>query len=490
MTINLFPDQSELMDKARESMRRHKRVLIQASTGFGKTVLGSSMIAGSREKGHTSIFIVPRRELLKQTAKTFDEYNMPFSYVSAGYPMNRYSRTFLATTGTLCRRLDKISVPKVVFIDEAHYAGETNKRIADYFAKQGAWIIGLTATPEYPNGDGMGDCYSDMVCGPSTRWLMDNKRLSEYRLFAPSRPNLEGVKIVADDYAKGQLADRMEADGRLIGNAVKHYKDHAMGRLNIAYCTSRKHSEMVAESFRLAGVPAAHVDGDTPDDEMRRIIRAFANREIKVLTNADLLLFGFDLSAASGENVTVESMSDLRPTKSTTLQRQKWGRVLRYKTYPALIFDHGGNTIMQNGEPNHGFPDDDIPWILDAKNHTDAGGSRADPVKQCNGGFIDESRTGEKIKGCFFAHRPAPRCPNCGAWYAVDSRMVEEVGGDLQEISRPALPPPTPEEAQRISDDITRLTKHAIDSGVPRARAAQWARGKIMQQRMKAHANG
>lgn len=431
--IHLHPDQQKLRDQIRAAMARTKRVLVQAETGSGKTVMGASMIAGSRQKGNTSIFMVPRRELLKQTAKTLREYDLPFSYISSGHQMNPYAKTFLATTGTLMCRLDKIPIPKVFFIDEAHFAGETNKRVADYFSAKGAWVIGLTATPEYPDGDGMGDCYEEMVCGPDLPWLIENKRLSDYRLFAPSRPDLSGVDIVAGDYAKGQLAGRMEADAILIGDAVKHYREHAMGRLAIGYCTSRKHSQIVAQQFRNNGIPAAHVDGDTPDDEMLRILKAYARREILVLTNADLLLFGFDLSAAVGMPVSVECMIDLRPTLSRTLQRQKNGRVLRYKDYPAIILDHGGNAMK------HGLPCDKIEWTLEKKLKKKRGADdeeRALPVKQCAGGHKDGPDIGEKMPPCYFTHHPAPRCPNCGAYYSIESRMVEQVEGELVEIKR------------------------------------------------------
>jgi superfamily II DNA or RNA helicase len=480
LMVNLFADQAAVRDDIKTAMRKNRRILVQAETGFGKTVLGASMIAGSREKQNTSLFMVPRRELLKQTAKTFHEYNLPFSYISAGHQMNPYSKTFLATTGTLMRRLDKIPVPKVVFIDEAHYAGETNKKVADYFEAKGAWIVGLTATPEYPDGDGMGDCYDHMVCGPTMRWLIDNKRLSDYRLFAPSAPNLEGLKVVGGDYEKGKLADRMEHDSILIGDAAKHYREHAMGRLAIAYCTSRKHSELVAQRFRNAGIPAAHVDGETPDDEMIRILRAFAKREILVLCNADLLLFGFDLSAATGMNVTVECMIDLRPTLSRTLQRQKNGRTLRYKDYPAIILDHGGNAMK------HGMPCDEIPWTLAAKMKKPRGeaGEKTSAVKQCGGGHKDGVGLGEKMKACHFTHPPAPRCPNCGCWYEVDSRMVTQVDGELVEVSR-IKAAMSPHETEKMQEALDRITENAIAGGIPRHKAQAFAAKKVSEMLIK-----
>lgn len=476
----LFDDQTKLVDDARSALRRSRRILIQAETGSGKTQMATAMIASSRAKDKTSMFIVPRRELLKQTAKTFAAAGIPFGYIASGHAMNPYAKTLLATTGTLIKRLDKFK-PHVVFIDEAHFAGETNKKIADFYHAAGAFTIGLTATPRYPNGDGMGDCYDSMVSGPSLRWLIENKRLSDYRLFAPSRPDLSAVKKVAGDYAKGQLADFMEHDKVLIGDAVKHYREHAVGRLAVAYCTSRKHSQMTAQAFRDAGIPAAHVDGDTPDNEMLRILRAYAQREILVLCNADLLLFGFDLAAAVGMPVTIECMIDLRPTMSLTLQRQKNGRVLRYKDYPAIILDHGGNINL------HGLPCDEIDWTLEAKQSRETrekDDERVSAVRQCSGGHRDGPDLGEKMKPCYFAHNPAPRCPNCGAWYSVQSRMVEQVDGELVEVSRESRAM-NPKEKENMRAALDRITMNAIAKGMPASKAAAFAAKKVTQQMAK-----
>lgn len=481
--ISLFPDQLRLIEGVRASMRRHKRVLMQAATGAGKTVMGAYMIKGARTKRARSIFMVPRRELLRQTAETFNEYDIPFSYVSAGHHTNPYAQTFLATTGSLANRMHKLEIPQVIFVDETHFGSEQLETIINYFAERGAWVIGLSATPKKTNGDGLDHLYDDMVCGESIAWLIENKRLSDYRLFSPSRPaHLEKIKSKNGEYVRSELSDMMEHDRMLIGDAVKHYKQHAMGRLNVAYTTSRKHNEMVAQEFRDQGISAMAVDGETPDDELKRIIRAFAKREIKTLCSCDLLTFGFDLKSSSGGiDVTIESMSDLAPTQSEIKQMQKWGRPMRYKDYPAMLFDHAGNAMRPNGQPHHGLPDDEREWKLEGSIKGSGDGERALPIKQCNGGFKTQERTGDKIKPCFFTHRPAPRCPNCGAWYEVESRIPDQIDVDLQEFQRQKREPPTAEDYEKMKETIKVLTERGIKKGMPKFAAEKWA----MQQAAK-----
>ena len=59
------------------------------------------------------------------------------------------------------------------------------------------------------SGKGLDDWFAAMECGPSVADLITSKRLSQYRLFAPSHPDLSGIATVAGDYAKGALAARM-----------------------------------------------------------------------------------------------------------------------------------------------------------------------------------------------------------------------------------------------------------------------------------------
>lgn len=456
-----FPDQFDLINGVRNSMRRNKSVLMQSATGTGKTVMASYMMQQAHAKGSRCIFVVPRRELLRQTAKTMDAYHIPYGCIAAGYTDNPFARIRLATSGTLARRLDTVKPPNILFVDETHYGGGDVDKIISWARAGGAWVIGLSATPWKMSGKGLCDWYDDMVQGPQIKWLIDNRRLSDYRLFAPNRPDLSGIKTTAGDYNKGQLDDMMTADRVLIGNAVKHYRDHAMGRLNVAFGTSVKHAEIIAQSFRDAGIPAAHVSGSMDDDEIARRVRAFARRELLVLSNCELLTFGFDLASAANMDVTVEAMSDLRPTKSLALQMQKWGRVLRMKDHPAMIFDHAGNSSPDL----HGLPDSDRDWTLGGRDKR-ANGQQTEPTRQCG--------------TCYFVHRPAPCCPNCGFVYPVTSRMVEEVDGELQEVSRDQERKAARQQ-QGMSKTLDDLIRHGKMKGM--RYPEKWA-ARVMTARM------
>lgn len=414
--ITLKEDQAELIERVADAMRAgHRSVLMQAATGSGKSYMASALLSRARAKQKRSWFMVPRRNLITQMHDTFINFGIDHSYIAAGKSLNPHAYAHICSTDTLRRRLKDLTPPHMAVVDETHYGGNGLDEIIKWLKENGSWIIGLSATPWLLSGEGLGKWYDKMISGPSIRWLIDNKRLSEYRPFAPSRIDLSRVKMANGEYSQRDLSSKMEQDSVLIGDAVKHYKEHAFGRLGIAYCTSIKHSEITAEILRANGVPAMHIDGTTPENERRQIIRAYANRELLYLTNCELLTFGFDLASQVGRDVTIECMSDLRPTKSLALQMQKWGRVLRMKDFPALIFDHANNF------KEHGLPCEERHWTLeDRVKQKGGGGARALPVKQCH--------------ECYFCHPPALECPSCGFVYPIESRELFEVDGELAEI--------------------------------------------------------
>lgn len=462
--ISLFPDQSQLVEDLRGAMRYSKYNLLQASTGSGKTVMSSYLVHASQTKGNRSWFIVPRKELLRQTHTTFDNFGISHSYIASGLDYSPYAKNYICSAPSLIKRLDGATAPHLAIFDEVHYGGESNDTIIQWLKANGSWIVGLSATPWRLSGQGLGRWFERMVEGPSIRWLIDNNRLSDYQMYAPNIPDLSGIKSRAGEFDKGELSGFMEAQDEIIGNAVEHYKEHAMGKLGITYCVSRKHSETMAQRYREAGVPAAHIDGETPDKERKRIILAYARRELLQLTNVQILTFGFDLSAQVGMDVTVETLHDLAPTKSLALQMQKWGRALRYKPFPALIFDHAGNFSR------HGFPCDNREWSLNDRTKTQRG-----PVER-----TIPTRTCQK---CYFVHKPTPSCPQCGYVYPVQYREIDEVAGTLQMVSR--YDPGNPQDAAKMQAAIDRMVQGAVKKGVPYDRAIKWAAKQVTQNMVR-----
>lgn len=117
--LKLRPDQEEALEAVRAHLRQGKRrVLLQAPTGFGKTVVASTMAKTAVEKGKRVWMLVHRRELVRQVSKAFTKCDIQHGIVSAGYPSNRFHAAQVCSIPTLVNRLDMYQAPDVIIFDE------------------------------------------------------------------------------------------------------------------------------------------------------------------------------------------------------------------------------------------------------------------------------------------------------------------------------------------------------------------------------------
>ncbi len=260
-----------------------------------------------------------------------------------------------------------------------------------------------------------------MVLGPPVAWLIANGYLSDYRAYAPAAPDLSGIHTLAGDYVKNEI-EKVMIGKAIIANCVEQYRARALGKRTIGFAVSVERSQLMAEDFNWAGVPAAHIDAMTPPHVRRQHILNFATGHLQVLWNCDLFSEGFDLSAIAERDVPVECVIQARPMKSLTMHLQQVGRALRRKPYPAIILDLCGNLARL------GLPDHPHEWSL------------AGRPKEKRGGKGDEAAPmTRKCQSCDVLFPILlPSCPHCGAaqqsWGG--GRKVDEVAGELREIDR------------------------------------------------------
>lgn len=460
MSLELFPDQSDLLEDARTCIRRGaKSVLIQLPTGGGKTVIAATMCRKVQASGRQAFFVVHRRELVKQAAATFREVGVDHGYCAAGFPMNRKAAIQVCSIQTLIRRVSHMPQPAVIFWDEAHHLAALSWGTV-YRAFPGAVSVGLSATPERLDGAGLAAYFEQMVCGPSTRELIEMGRLCDFRLFAPPPPNTQGLHTQAGDFVRAEAEALMDTPA-ITGDAVAHYSRYARGRRAVAFCVSIRHSQHVAEQFRAAGFKAAHLDGDTHLTERDSTIEAFSRGELEVLCNVDLFGEGFDLPA-------LECSILLRPTQSLAMYLQQVGRALR--VFPgkegAIILDHAGNSMR------HGRPDDDFAWTL-------AGRKRAKKA--------DDDEDSVKVKTCpkcFAAVLSFKAACACGhRFHTGDGREVEQRDGELVEVDAATL------RHQRLVEQGRATTEEdlvALGRSRGMKRPELWARHIIIARTEKA----
>jgi len=417
----LFEDQEEFVDQIRASLRAgHRAILGVASPAFGKTVVAGHIISEARKKSDsTAWFLVHRKNLLRQTSKSFWAAHIEHGLITSG----RRASTLpiqVGTIGSVYSRLGSLKPPSIMFVDEAHLArGNMFSSVIEWARESGTIVIGLTGTPIRLDGKALGDLFSDMVEARSTSWLIDQGRLSSYDMYStPQGPDLSEVKNSGGDYNKSQLADAMDSRA-IVGDAVIHWRKYAAGMRTVIYCVNVKHSKHTAELFNEAGISAVHVDADTTEAELKDACEGLADGKYKVICNCELVIEGFDLSAQIGRDITIECVVLLRPTQSLARYLQMIFRSLRRKPQAAIILDHAGCAMQ------HGLPDDDREWTLDGakKGKRKVGDDEADvKITQC--------------KTCHHIFRPTlTSCPRCGLEVpAAEVREIKVVEGELEKI--------------------------------------------------------
>lgn len=417
MGITLRDYQDCLVSSVGQAMRRVRRVLAVLPPGGGKTVIAAFIAQRFAERSQGVYFNCHRAELLQQTSLTFSNCGLAHGFIAAGRAMNANALTQVCSIDTLKNRLARIKEPRVVIWDECHHIGA-----AGWAAIMAAWPnayhIGLTGTPWRMDGTGLGKFFDEMVQGPTAAELIERGNLAPYRIFAPSAPDMAGVRKQMGDFARGETERRM-AKPKLTGDMIQHWRKLANGERTVGYAVSVAHSRHLAEEFKAAGIPAAHLDGDTPDNERRQLVRAFADGSVRVLFNVDLFGEGFDLAAIAQREVAIDAGILARPTNSLSLFLQQSMRPMRPapgKT--AIILDHAGNT------QRHGFPDDEREWTLEGSGKSKAANDNGPlPPATCENCFIQ-------------IRRPTPEfCPSCGKRMLADARQIEVAEGELKEVT-------------------------------------------------------
>ena len=116
--------QSSIIQAVREAYAKgHRKILIQLGTGAGKSVIFSKIIGSADEKKNETLFLVHRRELVKQASQHMDDEGVDHGIIMAGEIPNLVHHTQLASIQTLWGRAVKrarINLPRsdLLVVDE------------------------------------------------------------------------------------------------------------------------------------------------------------------------------------------------------------------------------------------------------------------------------------------------------------------------------------------------------------------------------------
>jgi len=424
MKRELRPHQSRAIEKLRQSLGAGKRrPVLQAPTGFGKTLVAAAVAEGALAKQKRVIFTVPALSLVDQTLKAFwDDGIRDVGVIQGSNAMTDWSRPMqIASVQTLLRH--PIPMADVVIIDECHRLFDFYGQWMDDPAWQNRPFIGLSATPWTR---GLGKYFDDLLIAATTQDLISEGYLAPFRVFAPSHPDLSHVRTVAGDYHEGDLSGVMN-DNVLVADIVDTWRQRAENRPTFCFAVDRPHAKHLQAKFTEAGVSTGYIDAYTPINERIEVKGRFHDGDIRVVCNVGCLTTGIDWD--------VRCIVLARPTKSEILFVQIIGRGLRTAEGKddCLILDHSDTHLRL------GFVTNIHHEVLD------------DGRPRARSKASDRIRLPKKCPKCTFLKAPGTRvCPACG--FKAEAVSNIEVGdGELVEITRGKQHEDVPSEDEKAT---------------------------------------
>jgi len=385
--------------------------LLCAATGFGKTHTAAEIIKSAIERGNDVWFLAHLREILDDTARRLAAADIPHGFIMAGMPRNPFKPVQIVSVQTAVRR-PVVKQPGLIIVDECHLAiADTYRQVLA--AAGNPPILGLTGTPCRLDGRGLGELFDTIIPTCSTGDLIAEGLLAPIRYYAPTKPDLSGIRSRAGDYALDQLAEAVDRPS-IIGDAVTHYRRYAHGRRAVAFCVNIAHAEHTAAAFTAAGYRAVAISGNSTRQERQDALTGLRQGTIDIVCNCALWVAGVDCPE-------IGCVILLRPTKSLTMYLQSVGRGLRtcVGKPDLIVLDHASCVFT------HGLPQEPREWSLDAK--PKRSGAQPPAATEC--------------PSCFACHAPAPVCPCCGHVYVRETvpQGPQQLDGQLVEVDEAAL---------------------------------------------------
>lgn len=438
--------QDRLVKEIRSALYFGKNPLAVAPTGAGKMVM---LAALAKQMRKPLLIVEHRKELVSQAVEKLRDIGEDPGVIAAsfvnpfkdqGWTPNPYADIRVGMVQTLARREISDWEPEILVVDECHLSQSTS-----YLKLRNRWPkamrVGLTATPERLDGKGFVPFFDALIHGPTIPDLVKLGYLSPVVMYTADVPDLSDVDIDSDgDYNSAQMETRLNTV-KLVGDIVQNWLRYAKGMPTVAFATSVKHSLGVRDAFLSIGVRAAHLDGNTPDNERESILKDLRTGKLTVVCNCGILIEGVDVP-------NIGCVVQAFGTQSVAKYLQSIGRGSRVASGKTrcIVLDHGGNYAI------HGAPDAVRVWTLDGKTPKIVV-KRKEDAPEGSFDWIDPMVRPASDRGAQQGEgRPIPS--------QVDGELAVAPGGWLPAVNKRARPP---------ENTYVEQNTHRISNGVVRA---------------------
>ena len=406
--ITLREYQQTLIESLRSSIiKGHKKVVLCAPTGAGKTIMFTYMIAEHIKKGGRALVFTHRNELLKQAGSSFEKFGLTPEFINAGSKPDLDKHLHVAMIETFDRRKDDLSLflqqKTLIIIDECHINNFTKS--FEHIGNDTV-VIGATATPYRKGSDipSLSEFYTYLVQDVDTPDLVRLGFLSTAESF--------GVKIRMDKMTKkGDDFDTAKyySEQKMYAGVVDNWRRLTPNKKTLLFASNVNSSIGVCQEFILNGIDARHIDAKTPAHKRTETLDWFENTGGAVLCNCGILTAGYDC-------LDIEVIVLYRATTSLPLFLQMVGRGSRITPTKSKF------TILDFGNNIHrlGFWENNRIWTLQKA----------------------EQRTNEKEDAGFIK-----MCKKCGAILPPSAKVCPYCGAEIKK------------EPEEIIAELSLLTK-------------------------------
>ena len=329
--------QKKIIDNFPSIINEHRRFILKAPTGAGKTVLASEIVERFY-KGKKIIVLCHRLVLLEQLEMALGEKHAvrKLAVSDTGSAFEDYD--ILLSTSMRAKPVlrDAVAKADLIIVDEAHRVspnGKGYKRILDDFVEHGkaeAQFIGLTASPERRTGDQRDQlnlAFDAIIdCASIEDLIRENILVQpEYRPHFVHDLDLDGIDVSSGDFPVAKLASAI-IKSSMIDYAIWSYCEErlklSMKPVSAWFCADISVAKATLQHIRQYNIEAAIVTAATPIKERMRLLAKHESGEIEAIVSVGVLAEGWD-------NPHCNIIVHLRPTLSKVLWGQSVGRGLR-----------------------------------------------------------------------------------------------------------------------------------------------------------------
>lgn len=310
------------------------RVMGVAATGAGKTIMAAAIteyaisylpVPGKSGKGEGRVlFLADTDELVSQAQDKILQFTgRPTDREKASDRASLASQIVVGSMQTLQNPARRERYPadhfSLVIVDEAHGSmAETWLATMNYFNQGGAKILGITATPERGDDKDLWSWWEHKSAEIGLFDLIAKGRLAKIKVKTlPIDLDCRGVKANREGLDEEQLTAAIEPAFEAI---IEQWERNGEGRKTLWFLPGVPASRRFADMLIERGHAAKHIDGTSPD--RRAILEGYREDRFKHLTNANLLIKGYDEPG-------IACVVNLSPGKSRVAYQQKVGRGTR-----------------------------------------------------------------------------------------------------------------------------------------------------------------